>query len=668
MSVYMVLGEQLEQWELEGLQAEYQQDQEVVENVDKRLHAAMPWWRMFCTSAMVLSIVWQGLILPLEWWPEKAFFRNNKSAMAEAEFVDTAVQELLASNAIMECKDPWVVSPLSVDVKPEKKRLCFDLRYLNKHMGVERKKMETLEKAKCLIEPGALLFKIDLKSGYHHVPIHPDYWKYLAFEWRGKCYQYKVLPFGLNVAPFYFVKVLKVLVKKWRSEGINVVLHYIDDLIFSLGTHPKRPTAVVKHVMQDLKNAGMVVNLKKSVLEPHTVMEAVGFEIHTTPHLFRLPERKLAAIEHMARKLPERQKHAVKWLAALAGKVQSSKLALGPMVNVYLRRLYMLIDSAPTWGTHVRVNAEVRQDVQAILEGIRKWNGQRIEQCTFKLVAHTDASAHAGGGVIEDVWVHEEFDVPMQLASSTLREMMALLLLIRKMRFMYKNRRVLFRVDNQALYYIMRKGGSRIEALWAACKEAYELLWEARIEWDIEWVPRHLNTLADHISKLWDCDDWAIDPSVFQWLDSMWGPHTVDRMADAHNHILLRYNSKFYDANAEAVDCFTQDWWPENNWVNPELESIAAVIRHCRWCAANMTIVVPMWTGAPWWPLLVESGGDWAMHVVAWQVLDSGYNNFVPGRHSKFMGHGPLEFDVVALRVHYADRSREEHGIEWREG
>ena len=56
----MLLGEQLEQWELEGIRAEYQQDQEIVENVDKRLHAAMPWWRMFCASAMVLSIVWHG--------------------------------------------------------------------------------------------------------------------------------------------------------------------------------------------------------------------------------------------------------------------------------------------------------------------------------------------------------------------------------------------------------------------------------------------------------------------------------------------------------------------------------------------------------------------------------------------------------------------------------
>jgi hypothetical protein len=535
-------------------------------------------------------------------------------------------------------------------------------------MVVEKKKMETLERAKSLIEPGALMFKIDLKSGYHHVPVHPDYWKYLAFEWRGKCYQYKVLPFGLNVAPFYFVKVLKVLVKKWRGEGINVVLHYIDDMIFSLGVHPRRPMAIIKHVVQDLKEAGMVINLKKSVLEPSTVMEAVGFEIHTVPYVFKLPQGKVDAITDMVRKLPGRQKHAVKWLAALAGKLQSAKLALGPMVSVYLRRLYMLIDSAPSWGAHVRVHTEVRQDMLAVLEGIGGWNGQCIEQPPFKLVAYTDASSHAAGGAIEDIWVHEEFDVPMQLESSTLREMMALLLLIRKMRFLYKNRRVLFRVDNQALYYVMKKGGSRVEALWGACKQAYELLWEAKIVWDIEWVPRHRNTLADYISKLWDCDDWSIDPSVFQWLDRLWGPHTIDRMAHTCNSILPRYNSKFYDGGAEATDCFTQDWEADNNWVNPELESIPTAIRHCQWCGADMTIIVPIWKGAPWWPLLVDNTGEWAAHVVAWRVLDRGYNNFVPGMYSNFMGHGPLSFDVAALRVHFGGRFHEVHSIGRGEG
>ena len=45
------------------------------------------------------------------------------------------------------------------------------------------------------------LFKFDLKSGYHHVDIHPDYHTYLGFQWETKgmaCYHvFTVLPLGL---------------------------------------------------------------------------------------------------------------------------------------------------------------------------------------------------------------------------------------------------------------------------------------------------------------------------------------------------------------------------------------------------------------------------------------------------------------------------------------
>ena len=166
-------------------------------------------------------------------------------------------------------------------------------------------------------------------------------------------------------------------------------------------------------------------------------------------------------------------------------------------------------------------------------------------------------------------------------------------------------------------------------------------------------MPRDQNTLADYISKLWDYDDWSIDPVVFRWWDSLWGPHTVDRMASMHNCILPRYNSKFHEPFAEAVDCFTENWHGENNWVNPEIACIPDALLHCRWCKAEMTIIVPVWRGAAWWPMLVDGCGEWAPHVIDCRALDPEYNNFVPGQCSGFMGHGPLDFNVVALRVRW---------------
>ena len=76
-----------------------------------------------------------------------------------------------------------------------------------------------------MIEPGEKMFKLDLKSGYHHIAVHEGHFKCLEFSWRGKTHECRVLPFGLNVAPFIFVKVTKQLVQKWRTEGIKVIVH-----------------------------------------------------------------------------------------------------------------------------------------------------------------------------------------------------------------------------------------------------------------------------------------------------------------------------------------------------------------------------------------------------------------------------------------------------------
>ena len=53
---------------------------------------------------------------------------------------------------------------------------------------------------------------------------------------------------------------------------------------------------------------------------------------------------------------------------------------------------------------------------------------------------------------------------------------------------------------------------------------------------ELEWVPREENKTADYISRMVDQDDWILKPAVFKVLDTRWGPHTIDRFADMHNH------------------------------------------------------------------------------------------------------------------------------------
>jgi hypothetical protein len=84
----------------------------------------------------------------------------------------------------------------------------------------------------------------DFKDGYHHVLIHLDFQDYLGFaaELEGRlCYFVWTVGFlGLKDMPWLFTKILRVLIKHWRSLGMEICLylddgwHFSSDLEFSL--------------------------------------------------------------------------------------------------------------------------------------------------------------------------------------------------------------------------------------------------------------------------------------------------------------------------------------------------------------------------------------------------------------------------------------------------
>ena len=51
----------------------------------------------------------------------------------------------------------------------------------------------------------------------------------------------------------------------------------------------------------------------------------------------------------------------------------------------------------------------------------------------------------------------------------------------------------------------------------------------------LSWIPREHKQCADYLSRVVDFDDWKLNTTVFQILDSMFGPHLVDRFASHHN-------------------------------------------------------------------------------------------------------------------------------------
>ena len=88
------------------------------------------------------------------------------------------------------------------------KRLILDLRYVNKFIVKQRIKYEDWKIALSYFQKGAYMITFDLKSGYHHVDIHPNHQMFLGFAWRFpgdnvlRYFVFTVLSFGLSSAPY----------------------------------------------------------------------------------------------------------------------------------------------------------------------------------------------------------------------------------------------------------------------------------------------------------------------------------------------------------------------------------------------------------------------------------------------------------------------------------
>lgn len=113
-------------------------------------------------------------------------------------------------------------SPLLVVTSSSgKKRLVINLRYVNRHLWKDKFKYEDMRTGLMFLRK---VITSALLTSSHHVDIHKASQTYLGFQWEGKYFVFTVLPFGLSTACYVFTKLLRLMVKLWRSNGIKAIM------------------------------------------------------------------------------------------------------------------------------------------------------------------------------------------------------------------------------------------------------------------------------------------------------------------------------------------------------------------------------------------------------------------------------------------------------------
>ena len=154
-------------------------------NVKASLRTNIPFWEeQLKPSPFVLNVLKRGYLLPLTQVPRSFHAKNNQSAYRHVAFVGEAIEKLLRNRFVDELSRPLhCCNPLTVADKG-KLRLVLDLRHVNAYINLQKFKCENLRTVAELFYENDFFIRFDLTSGYHHIDIHPEHYKYLGFHWR----------------------------------------------------------------------------------------------------------------------------------------------------------------------------------------------------------------------------------------------------------------------------------------------------------------------------------------------------------------------------------------------------------------------------------------------------------------------------------------------------
>ena len=185
--------------------------------------------REYCPNPTIASWILEGAPIPFSMTPPSSTLRNYPMTPAQEGFITEQVNSLLEAGTIRQVNSAHNISPLGVVPKKNGKlRMILDLRLVNKYIQTPRFTMEDIRKVRPLLQPGDWTTTIDLKDGFHHIPILLEHQTHLGMHWRGKTYVWTTRgrtkqKYKTNTNKYTtFIKTSKSIYnnfRRWRSCG-----------------------------------------------------------------------------------------------------------------------------------------------------------------------------------------------------------------------------------------------------------------------------------------------------------------------------------------------------------------------------------------------------------------------------------------------------------------
>jgi hypothetical protein len=378
-------------------------------------------------------------------------------------------------------------------------------------------KLDAFDKALVAIRElgkNCLMSKIDIESAYRCIPVRPEDWSLLGFQWKDQFYFDIVMQFGITSATAIF---------EWYSSAaqyiaertcaIKHMVHYVDDFMI-LNRGEASAKLALDSVVKLFAELGIPISISK--LEgPTTSMIFLGILFDTASMTIRLDDEKLASIHSELLLWSDLTTASKEQLQSIIGVLSFAAKVVAPG-RTFLRRMIDHMKTLPSNSdatTQHPLSNSFQLDLAWWRRFISAWNGVSIIPDTNWTPAHalsiyTDACVQGYGALFGSSWfactwtVDEEQQAARDKRDSMpFKELYALTKAAATWGTNWQGRKILFHCDCQPIVDAWRKGDSRKPQISHLIRTLLFLAATHNFNMNIIHIPGVDNVFADLLSR-----------------------------------------------------------------------------------------------------------------------------------------------------------------------
>ena len=206
---------------------------------------------------------------------------------------------------------------------------------------------------------------------------------------------FNVLPFGLSTAPYIFTKLLRPLVKLWRSKSFHPVV-YLDDGL-NIEDYLEQAHTASHHTRGDLYAAGFVAAEEKTIWQPVQYTDWLGIRWNSVDRCISIVEKRVEKAKKSIKETIKNSQITARELASVVGSIIFMSVVFGKVARIMTRHCQMSIAAADAWDTRQNADDYCRVELRFWDSNLEKFNKKHcFTYPVYNKVIYSDDSYGCG--------------------------------------------------------------------------------------------------------------------------------------------------------------------------------------------------------------------------------------------------------------------------------